>query len=580
MIININKTTKKDVNCLQINGIDETDPAVLSQTFNKFFTTIAQKIESKLVNTAKHYTDYLTEPVRDHFILTPTNTVEIKDILKTLNIRKSIGPSSIPTRLLKQFSKEISIPLEKLINLSFETGIFPDTLKLASVIPVFKKGDLLQCNNYRPISLTSNISKIMEKLVHQRLYLFLESNKVLYDEQFGFRNKHSTAHALIEITKKIREVLDKKQFACGIFIDLQKAFDTVNHSILLNKLDYYGVRGISNMWFETFLKERYQYPTNKEHSSEKLMSTHGVPQGSVLGPLLFLLFINDLHKAIIHSSVHHFADDANLLLVEKSLKKINKLVNSDLKVLCPWIRSNKLSLNAGKTEIIIFKNKKQEITKHLNFRISGQKINPITSIEYLGVFLNDSLSWDTHLNNLIPKLNRAIGLLAKIRHYTPKYLLKTIQNYSLFNSHLIYAGQIWGQSTSEHLRKLVELQEKALRIINFLPDTASLKDIYINLKILKLTDYIALQNALLIKHFFNEELPRPLNEHFKKLNHQHRHAARSSTLSSIFIPKVYTETYGKNSIKYQSTKLWNHLQQTLKVDLKQQSRAEAKKNHF
>ena len=177
-------------------------------------------------------------------------------MIKTLNIRKSIGPSSIPTRLLKQFSKEISIPLEKFINLSFETGIFPDILKLASIIPVFKKGDLLQCNNYRPISLTSNISKIMEKHVHQRLYLFLESNKVLYDEQFGFRNKHSTTHALIEITEKIREALDKKQFACGIFIDLQKVFDTINYNILLNKLDYYGVRGISNMWFETFLKER------------------------------------------------------------------------------------------------------------------------------------------------------------------------------------------------------------------------------------------------------------------------------------------------------------------------------------
>ena len=317
---------------------------------------------------------------------------------------------------MNQFSKEISIPLEKLINLSFETGIFPDTLKLASIIPVFKKGDLLQCNNYRPISLTSHISKIMEKLVHQRLYLFLESNKVLYDKQFGFRNKHSTTHALIEITEKFREALDKKHFACGIFIDLQKAFDTVNHNILLNKLSYYGVRGISNMWFETFLKERYQYTINKEHISEKLMSTHDVPQGSVLGPSLFLLFINDLHKAIIHSSVHHFADDTNLLLVEKSLKKINKLVNSDLKVLCQWIRSNKLSLNAGKAEIIIFKNKKQEITKHLNFRISGQKINPTTTVKYLGVFLNDSLSWDTHLNNLIPFQNSTEQLVSLPKH--------------------------------------------------------------------------------------------------------------------------------------------------------------------
>ena len=582
MIININKTTKKEVNCLDINGNEEVDPAVLSQTFNEFFSTIAQKIESKLINTTKHYTDYLTEPTTNTFILTPTNTEEIEDIIKTLNIRKSIGPNSIPTKLLKQFSKEISIPIEKLINLSFETGLFPDALKLTRIIPVFKNGDSLQCNNYRPISLTSNISKIMEKLAHQRLYLFLENNNVLYDKQFGFRNKHSPNHALIEITEKIREALDKRQFVCGIFVDLQKAFDTVNHDILLDKLNYYGIKGIPNMWFETFLKERYQYTTIKEYSSDQLMSTHGVPQGSVLGPLLFLIFINDLHKAIIHSSVHHFADDTNLLLGEKSLKKINKLVNSDLKALCQWIRSNKLSLNTGKTEIIVFKNKKQKITKHLNFRISGQKIIPTRTVKYLGVFLNDSLSWDTHLNTLILKLNRAIGLLAKIRHYTPKYLLKTIY-YSLFNSHLIYASQIWGQSKSDHFRKLVKLQEKALRIINFLPDATPLRDIYMNLKVLKLPDYIALQNTLLIKDFFNEDLPKPLKEHFKKLNDQHRHATRSSAYNSIFVPKVHTETYGKNSIKYQSTKLWNDLQQISQMDLLQQTRADTKKlvsEHF
>ena len=160
-----------------------------------------------------------------------------------------------------------------------------------------------------------------------------------------------------------------------------------------------------------------------------------------------------------------------------------------------------------------------------------------------------------------PKLNCAIGLLVKIRHYTPKYLLKTIY-YSLFKSHLIYTNQVWGQSKSNHFRKLVELQEKVLRIINFLPDTAPLRDIYKTSKILKRPDYIALQNTL-IKDF-NEELPKPLNEHFKKLNNQHQHATRSSTHHPIFVPKVHTKTYGKNSMKYQSTKLWNNLNKILK----------------
>ena len=322
MIININKTTKKEINCLNINGNEETDPGILSHTFSSFFSTIAQKIESKLINTTKHYTDYLTEPTTNTFILTPTNTEEIGDIIKTLNIGKSIGPNRIPTRLLKQFYKEISIPIEKLIDLSFETGIFPDALKLARIIPIFKKGDLLQCKNYRPISLTSNISKIMEKLVHQCLYIFLQNNNAPYNKQFDFRNEHSTTHALIEITEKIGEALDKN---ISPVVLTSKKHDTVNHDILLDKLNYYSIKGVSNISFETFLKERYQYTTIKEYSSDKLMSTHGVPQRSVLGPLLFLLLIKDLHKAIINSFVHHFADDTNLLLAEKSLKKLTNL---------------------------------------------------------------------------------------------------------------------------------------------------------------------------------------------------------------------------------------------------------------
>ena len=303
--------------------------------------------------------------------------------------------------------------------------------------------------------LISNLSKLIEKLVHNRLYNFLEKHKLLYDQQYGFQKKHSTNPALIE---KIRSALDQNIFACGVFIDLQKAFDTVNHDILLHKLDHYGISGLPNKWFQSFLSGRSQYTTIKDKSSNKLPATHGVPQRSVLGSLIFILYINNLNKAIKHSYVHHFADDTNLLYSNKSLKKINKHVNHDLKHLCQWLRSNKISLNASKTEIIIVKHKQTIITKHMNFRVSGQKINTTTSAKYLGVYLNVSLTWETHFKNLIPKLNRAIGLLFKVRHYTPKFLLKTIY-FSLFNSHLIYASQIWGQTKTKLFQELVKLQK-------------------------------------------------------------------------------------------------------------------------
>ena len=176
---------------------------------------------------------------------------------------------------------------------------------------------------------------------------------MIYNRQFGFRNNHSTTHALIDITEKIRPASDKGIFTCGVYIDLQKGFDTVNYSILINKLEYYEIRGVPKMWLESFLIGRYQFAHIKDKSSCKLPITHGVPQGSVLRPLLFLLYINDLRKAVQHSSVHHFADDTNLLYTSKSLKKTNKHVNHDIKHLCQWLRRNKISLNASKTEITI-----------------------------------------------------------------------------------------------------------------------------------------------------------------------------------------------------------------------------------
>ena len=250
---------------------------------------------------------------------------------------------------------------------------------------------------------------------------FKKSN--IYERQFGFRPNHSTTHALLEITEKIKQACDSGKYACRVFLDLQKAFDTVNHDILLKKLNHYGIRGIANNWFCSFLNSRMQFTSINKSQSGKRELKYGVPQGSVLGPLLFMLFINNLHRNVEFSTVHHFADDTNMLLSEKSLKKLNRHINRDLKLVVEWIRAKKLSLNTSKTDLIIFKSRNKKNTKHLNFRISGQKIQPTSQVKYLGVTLQDDLHWATHLGNPRKKLSHSIGLLSKIRHYVPKHLL-------------------------------------------------------------------------------------------------------------------------------------------------------------
>ena len=208
------------------------------------------------------------------------------------------------------------------------TGVFPSVLKTAKVVPVFKKDSKLNYSNYRPISLLSNIEKILEKLMYRRLYAFLDYNNIIYDLQFGFRQQYSTSHAFINITENIRKALDDGNIGCGVFVDLQKAFDTVDHQILLAKLNHYGIRGVSNDWFKSCLSNRNQYVSINGYESA---INCGVPQGSVLGPLLFLLYINELNQAIKFCKVHHFADDTNLLCLSNSIKKLSRLVNADLK---------------------------------------------------------------------------------------------------------------------------------------------------------------------------------------------------------------------------------------------------------
>ena len=398
-----------------------TEPKQIANTFNKYYASVAEEIlQERKYEGNKSYSDYLLNPSEQTIAVYECDNIEIENIIQSLNPKKAIGPNSIPTDILHLLKTQISLPLSVIFNISLRTGIHPELLKTAKIIPLFKKGSRLSTKNYRHISLLSNLNKILEKIMFNRIYNFLEKYNNIYKLQFGFRKKHSTIHALIDITENIRTALDNGSYACGIFIDLQKAFDTVNHCILINKLNHHGIRGIANNWFKSYLNNRTQYVSIQGCNSDTEQIKHGVPQGSVLGPLLFLLYINDLNTAINYSSVYHFADDTNLLNINTSPKQLQKQLNIDLTLLYKWLLANKISLNCTKMELIFFHRPGHPITDYsFNIKINGHKIIPSKYIKYLGIYLDSTLSEKHHCELLSVKLKRANGMLSKIRHYVP-----------------------------------------------------------------------------------------------------------------------------------------------------------------
>ena len=277
-------------------------------------------------------------------------------------------------------------------------------------------------------------------------------------------------------------------------MDLQKAFDTVDHKILLHKLECYGIRGTPNKLLKSYLSNRNQFVEIRNSSSSLSSIKHGVPQGSVLGPLLFIIYINDLNQAIKHSKTFHFADDTCLLYSNKSLKKLNSKVNHDLKQLSNWLRANKISLNTKKTEIILLKTKRKPVTKKLNFRLSGQKLELSKSTKYLGIYLDENIDWSPNINTLCKKLSNSVGIFAKIRHFVDYRTMLSLYH-ALFHSHITYHLSK-AQLSHTNLNKIQNLQKKALRLINFEKFNAPSLP-YLKSKILPKDKQIIMQNCLL-----------------------------------------------------------------------------------
>ena len=550
----------------------EFDCKNVSNIINTHFATIGPKLAGKIPLSNKNFTDYLKNiDLKDSFFFIPVTKQEIETEISALPKNKSYGLYSCPIDLLKASRYIISDHLAYLLNTSINTGMYPSKLKLSKIIPIFKSDDDSDPSNYRPIALLSVFNRIFEKLIYKRLIVFIDKHDLFFESQYGFRKKYSTQHAILDIISTIQSNLDQKLFSCAIFLDLSKAFDTVDHNILLNKLYYYGFRGIIYDWFRSYLSERTQTTSVGSCISNKKQMMCGVPQGSVLGPLLFLLYINDISMASKVFKFHLFVDDTNILYADKSVKSLETVVNEELKKLHQWFTANKLTLNLKKSNFVIFSHYRKKVSA-VNIKIFDNSQNKFISLErkkyvkYLGLLIDENLSWKPHIDFICNKVSKIVGLLAKLRHFIPLHTLKTLYR-SLIQPYIVYGLSAWGQACKTHLNKILVLQKRALRIIHFIDSRESAIPLFYKTNFLPI-NFLYLQCiSNLMYDVVNQNAPSNICKLFYSISSIHSYNTRSSHSHNLYTQYSRTNLQ-KNSFSRVGVKLWNEIPNSITFSTK------------
>lgn len=455
--------------------------------------------------------------------LQPTTANEVYNTIMSLKNTKSVGEDEIPVLLLKQTAEVISHPLTHIINLILASGTFPKKLKVAHIKPIYKKGDKDVINNYRPIALLNNISKIVEKIIYNRLICFIENQNILSDYQNGFRKQRTTTRAIYQALCEILDSLNKGKETLTMCLDLSKAFDSVDHTLLIDKLESYGIRGIASNLIKSYLHERTQCVIERNNlgqlvKSEPLIVKKGVPQGSILGPLLYIIYTNEVPSLTTHKTIL-FADDTSIIITEPNFPALENEVFHTLNTLNEWFEANNLRLNIDKTQVMKFSYR--NVSEDLIFTNGNQEIHEVKKLTFLGVNIDSRLDWKHHIDVLAKSMAKYCYALKVIsQHINIETAIMTYHAY--VHSRMRYGIIFWGNST--HANRVFILQKRCLRNILNLKQTDSCKHIFKQRNILTFTALFIYESIIFVKE--NDAL-------FEKRSHNHDTRNNHSFTSTI-----------------------------------------------
>ena len=539
----------------------------IANGFNTFFANIGKTINDKIIQPPEVYSDFLNGNYPINCFFQPTHEEEVIKVAQNLKTKTSQGFDNLSTCIIQKTMKEVAAPLTHIFNQSFLLGVVPDQMKIAKIVPVFKAGNKKILNNYRPISILPAFSKILEKLASIRLINFLESQDILYKHQYGFRQHYSTIHPILHLLNDISNANDNKSkdITLAIFLDMSKAFDTISHDILIRKLEHYGIRGTCKDWFASYLTNRFQYTEIHGEQSTYLNINTGVPQGSILGPILFLIYVNDI-KNCSNLNILCFADDTTAYKSGPNIEDLITDVNIQLELLYTWLCCNKLSLNINKTSYTIFKpqsNAHHNLNNNLLINHeaikSSEESTKAGTAKFLGIYIDKHLTWSQHIDQLCTSISKSVFAINRVKYILPYAALRSLY-FSLIQSRLQYGIEAWGNSNSMH--KLLRVQKRAIRVINNTKYRHHTDPLFKRNNIVKVSDLYQLQVFSFMYDLVNNKLPGSFDD-FIPITNESNYVITTRQCNRLYMTRPRT-TFSSNLPNHNFANIWNEFDQIYK----------------